>query len=54
MPDLLQILLNFSGVIPYIIALLKTVCGLMAIWLITNGLFELYVAANDNNSKLRI
>lgn len=52
MPDLLQILLNFSGVIPYIIALLKTVCGIMAIWLISNGLFELYAIANDNNSKL--
>lgn len=51
MPDLLQILLNFSSVIPHIMKLFKGVCGLMAIWLVSNGLFELYAASNDNYSK---
>lgn len=52
MPDLMTILLNTGDLIPAMISTLRVVAGLMSVWLVGSGLFELYAVSNDNNQRL--
>lgn len=51
MPDLLQILINIQAVIPAFMSLLKSVVGIMSLFIFAGAVFELYGAANENNQK---
>lgn len=52
MPDLMQLLLNIADLIPAIIITLRILAGVMGIWLVSAGIFELYAVSNDNNQRL--
>ena len=51
MPDLLQILINIQAVIPAFMSVLKTIVGIMSLFIVAGSMFELYGAANENSQK---
>lgn len=52
MPDLMQLLLNTGNLVPSLITTLRVLAGVMSIWLVGSGIFELYAVSNDNNQRL--
>ena len=42
MPDLLQILINIQTVLPAFMTTLKVIVGIMALFIVTGSLFELW------------
>lgn len=51
MPDLLDLLINLSAAIPGLIKFMQAICMIMALWLVGNGILELYAVSNENSSK---
>ena len=51
MPDLLQILINIQTVLPAFMTTLKVIVGIMALFIVTGSLFELWGLAHDNHNK---